>query len=291
MVISKEYPIHTVTSFSDIGYRLVDPQPKCIGYHHHDGFELMQVWSDSGTMLIDEHIYPLKRRGLYLINASMAHCTNPSPDIPYVRSKITFMPSILIPTLKSTNSLHLLDLFTSSKMCYYWSLEEDEALEFDRHFKQIATAWEADNHLSQLSVLTTLLHILIQLHQRSHNDRQTQYSSINKAVLQVMDYINDHIHEPFTMDDLCGHLHFSKYYLCHTFKSTTGVTILQYMNQQRVNRAKNLLLSTDDPMSHIAHTLGYGGHAQFTRTFKKLTGMSPSAFRKSECTNTSYQIR
>lgn len=281
MINSKQYNINLKNNFCDIGYRLVDENPKCIGYHHHQGFEILQIWSDSGTVLIDDHIYPIKKSALYLINSSTAHVTNPNPNKDYTRSKITFMPSILMPTLEVTDSLHLFELFTKNESNQFIELKESEAKYFDDCFLKIFNESNKQNSDYNLAIITILIDMLINIYRiRTSTYQSLPKGNINKVVLSVIDYINDHIHQPITIDGICKNLHFSKYYLCHIFKLYTGVTILQFINQQKISRAKNMLTQTNKSISQICMTLGFSGNTQFSRTFKKFTGVSPSYYRK-----------
>ncbi|HML45828.1 MAG TPA: helix-turn-helix transcriptional regulator, partial [Clostridia bacterium] len=71
-----------------------------------------------------------------------------------------------------------------------------------------------------------------------------------------------------------------KCYLCQMFKPITGRTFSEYVTQQRMIRARNLLLTTDDTVASIAENSGYRTAAYFSTAFKKETGMTPKAFRR-----------
>jgi AraC family transcriptional regulator of arabinose operon/AraC family transcriptional regulator len=65
------------------------------------------------------------------------------------------------------------------------------------------------------------------------------------------------------------------------FKSTYGITPLQYVNSQRIERARNLLRDTELPVSQVAYRLGFGDVVYFNRLFRKVSGMTPGRFRES----------
>lgn len=68
--------------------------------------------------------------------------------------------------------------------------------------------------------------------------------------------------------------HFSR-----VFKQLTGMNVTDYVNVKRLVRAKELLLSTDDNVETIALACGFQGMGHFYQTFKKLTGLTPRAYR------------
>ena len=74
----------------------------------------------------------------------------------------------------------------------------------------------------------------------------------------------------------------SNSYLSTTFKDTYGINIIPYLNKQRVERAKSLILSTDMNIKEIAHAVGYSSDINFIRVFKKLENCTPTTLRKKD---------
>lgn len=283
---SKRYYVNLNESFTDIKYRLTDIKPHSIGYHHHDGLEIIQIWSDSGTVLVGDNIYPIKKGSIYLIDSSTAHCTNPDINNFYIRSKITFSQSALIPLLETTDSMHLLNLFTNKNSGSMVELDTETANKFDKSFKLIYEEFDnknSDYHPLMVSVLLAMLTIINRIN--STNTTIENNSTINPIILSIIEYINQNILNEINIDDICNHLHFSKYYLCHTFKKHTGVTITQYIIERKISNAKILLTNTKKPVSVVALESGFNGLTQFSRTFSRTTGMSPLKYRKLKSSN------
>lgn len=64
------------------------------------------------------------------------------------------------------------------------------------------------------------------------------------------------------------------------FKKTTGIGFIQYLTRLRIEKAKLLLLTTDQKTNEIADSVGMENNRSFNRLFKRETGMTPSDFRK-----------
>ena len=79
------------------------------------------------------------------------------------------------------------------------------------------------------------------------------------------------------MADFCN---ISPDYLAHLFKDNTNVSPMRYLNQIRVEKAEELLSVTDLQIQEIATLVGYPDSLYFSRTFKKLIGEAPLAYRK-----------
>lgn len=97
---------------------------------------------------------------------------------------------------------------------------------------------------------------------------------------KCVEYINDHIQEKITVDDLthlCG-IHRNKLY--DIFHSHFDMTISEYIEGERLRRAMVYLRSTNYTISEIASTLGYANQSHFTQIFKKHFGCTPGQYQK-----------
>lgn len=97
---------------------------------------------------------------------------------------------------------------------------------------------------------------------------------------QVHRYIDTHFSEKLTLESLSEQFGISKSYLLREFKKTYGVTIVQYINQCRMNHAKHLLRFTELQVEEIAQNCGIPDSSYFNRIFRTTEGISAGAYRK-----------
>jgi AraC family transcriptional regulator, arabinose operon regulatory protein len=95
----------------------------------------------------------------------------------------------------------------------------------------------------------------------------------------VLAYIQNHIHEVISTEELAEKLHYSPAYFTKMFKKYTGLAPIQYINKARLDKAKMLLKTTDMMVSEIAASTGFCDIFYFSKSFKKYTGFSPSDYR------------
>ena len=81
-----------------------------------------------------------------------------------------------------------------------------------------------------------------------------------------------------TVSQRCG---MSKSHFSRSFKKEHGITFQDFLIQQRINKAVGLLKNTDLHVTQIAFSVGYCELSNFTSTFQRIIGASPSSFRKS----------
>jgi AraC-like DNA-binding protein len=82
------------------------------------------------------------------------------------------------------------------------------------------------------------------------------------------------------VEDVAQSAYISASRLSHVFKETTGMSLMDYLTQVRIDRAQQLLAETSNSISSIGYELGIQSPTYFTRLFKRMTGSSPSQYRR-----------
>ncbi|MEC4817448.1 MAG: AraC family transcriptional regulator [Scytonema sp. PMC 1069.18] len=100
-----------------------------------------------------------------------------------------------------------------------------------------------------------------------------------RQLLQVLDYINDHLSQDIKLADLADLLGMSQFHFSHLFKQALGTSPYQYLLQQRIERAKQLLKQTNRVIVDIALECGFNSHSHLSKQFRQFTGMTPKAYR------------
>lgn len=102
----------------------------------------------------------------------------------------------------------------------------------------------------------------------------------SKYVKKMKQYMLEHIYSPFQVKDLAAHLFMSPSY-CHAlFKKETGMPIMSYFNNLRLQEAKNLLAMGEQSLTDIVDVLCFYDYNYFSRTFKKRFGITPAQYKK-----------
>lgn len=97
--------------------------------------------------------------------------------------------------------------------------------------------------------------------------------------LEVLDYINEHLNQDIRLADLAKLLGISQFHFSRLFKQSVGTAPYQYLLQQRIERAKQLLKKTDRSIVEIAFLCGFNSHSHLSQQFRQFTGVTPKAYR------------
>ena len=101
-----------------------------------------------------------------------------------------------------------------------------------------------------------------------------------KFVKQASAFIQQNYSRAFSLEELSNTIGVSKSYLSRIFKMDTGISLWDYLNRFRIQKAKELLLLTDESITAIAAEVGYEDVGYFGRVFHEITGWSPRAYRQ-----------
>lgn len=106
----------------------------------------------------------------------------------------------------------------------------------------------------------------------------------NTHVRAVKSFIRDKLCEPVTLDEIAAEVHLVPQYLCSLFKKETSMTITEYLTRERIDLAKRLILMNADSLTKISADCGFSDYNYFSRTFKRLVGITASEYKKTYLT-------
>ncbi len=143
------------------------------------------------------------------------------------------------------------------------------------------------NEFAELTIFSLLIDLFVKLGTNYLNDvdlfaasrpyKQKEY--INKFN-NVMDYIDSHYMEDFTLDETAASIGFSKYHFSRLFKQYTGFSFCSYICRRRIKAAEELLERPDLSITEIAMQSGFPSISTFNRVFRQQKNCSPSEYRE-----------
>jgi AraC family transcriptional regulator len=157
----------------------------------------------------------------------------------------------------------------------------------DPVIQAIAVAWrkEFDGHGSGGRLYSEGLGLALAVHLlRTYGDGSKPIPVIMGGLgahrlQRVIDYIAAHLDQDIGLPDLAAIAGLSPHHFSDAFKVSTGMPPHHYLIDQRIRRAKELLLGTDRPVTEIALEVGFASHSHFTDQFRKRTNTTPMRYR------------
>ena len=109
---------------------------------------------------------------------------------------------------------------------------------------------------------------------------------VTSLPLRILQYLNVHYREDLALNDLSETFDISASHVIHVFKPLFGLSPIQYLIHRRIGEAQHMLRRTTQRADEIAAQIGIPNRIYFYRTFKRLTGLSPSQYRSAVCGET-----
>lgn len=261
----------------EVEYRQIGKDELSYQWHTHVGIcEIIQIWSNEGTVLMRDKVYPMRAGTVFLINGMENHCTSPEDLDTYQRSKVVvsyeFMKSVA--NIAKLDNVFYYAFETGERTCFEMSMEW--SIEADGIFKKMKAAYDSEDEYKSAKMVSLLIELIMILCRH----RTYVETAGNSRLAEIILYINNHLDEEITIDNICRHMSISKYYLCHMFKKEVNMTISQYILQRRLSVARRRLLDTEDTISEVASKTGFASFSYFSRVFREEHGCSPREFRR-----------
>ena len=237
-----------------------------IPLHWHEHIEIDYVTSGTLTARIGDNLIHAQKGDCVIINATDLHAI--------VSETKCHLASMILPP----------DFFDYKDLSFD-TLIRDELIssELSRIF-DLARGFEKTRYLEIKGLVYLLLVHLIKNY--SHNTfvemQYLPYSKKSERINGAINYIAQNYTDNITTDFLARLSNTSNAYFCHVFKEITGKSAKEYITVLRIEKAAGLLETTAMTITEIAMQCGFSDSNYFTRSFKKIKGISPSQYRKKD---------
>ncbi|MGL5694802.1 MAG: helix-turn-helix transcriptional regulator, partial [Peptostreptococcaceae bacterium] len=188
--------------------------------------------------------------------------------LPIIFSDIGILCSFDLELIK----LSCIELMTMiSRAAVDGGIETDLALNISRSFRESIDSYKnaEDLFANMNKTISTLLDMIYILGDNNQN-------SILKSARA---YIEKNYNKKITIEKIAENSYVSTYYLCHLFKENLNLTINDYITRIRVEKSIELMKKRELSVNDIMKEVGFSSQSHFTKTFKKLVGVTPGSYR------------
>jgi len=184
-----------------------------------------------------------------------------------------FFSEIREKKLSHDNILQIINHLTGSIIKYMLNehLNPGEVFSTDKTLYQ---------HLSTLETLDEIQHWIKNICVSIVEYTRIRKTGQNKYILKVQDYIHEHYKEDINFQELADRIGVSYSYLRRLYNENLNMSMTDYLNTYRIEKAKNLIKNSNLTLQKIAESVGYSNLQSFKRYFKKYEGITPSEYKK-----------
>lgn len=132
------------------------------------------------------------------------------------------------------------------------------------------------------SVMQFSEYALLEFTERVEKGKKHKYS---KPINTCQNYIYTHLYENISLSDLANLVEMNPQYLSHLFKKEVGISIIEFLQQAKVDEVKTILTYTNHSFTEISSLLNFHDQSYFIKVFKKVAGVTPNQFKKGIISN------
>lgn len=254
-------------------------------FHAHDHYEIYIYISGNLDLAIEENLYRPQMYDLFIYAPGMMHRWIPHPPIGLYERSYLYIRRKTIKSM-STAELPIYSLIDQAvkSHIYTFHIGSHEGPILLRLMDEIQHALHSNDPFEQ-AINRCRVQILLASIGRIIAHRGEETPSIPNRMHDIILYINEHLTEPITLDELASRFFVSKYYLLHAFKEHTNLSVHQYIIARRIIAAQQML-KNGQPPGVVAQQCGFNDYAGFYRAFVKQTGTAPQSFLKCKHSDT-----
>ncbi len=246
--------------------------------HHHAELEIGYVCAGEGDYVIGEQSYRAKPGDVFLIGVNEQHCipTVYTPEFALFNIRIT--SNYLWTICSDYIEPRILNLLIGGIPVTRRFSEKGMLVETIR---PLLDTPEENRFRIRRALLDLMRSIADELAPTETDASEKAGSPLHVEEIQnILQYIDQNIANPITLDDIVRQTTLSRSYLTDRFRNITGVTPYEYLILRRIERAVTILRETNTPVLEVAYECGFRSQTNFNKTFKKKIGMSPRDYRE-----------
>lgn len=250
--------------------------------HTHDFIEIVYVLAGSALQTVNDEYYEVHRGDLLFINYGSTHAFEPHEPFSYIN--ICFKPETIAESIITPENafavlqLTAFDEVRRESQDSMISFTGEEREEIEQIVKAMLREYKAKN-TSWRTMLESYMNILI-----VRMLRRVRFENADKSETDIWselsDYIDANLGSDLTLSTLAGKCFYNPSYFSRIFKERFEMSLTEYINRRRIDHAIRLFRETSLSGEEIAEQAGFSSKSSFYRVFTKITGHTPSEYRK-----------
>lgn len=275
----------TITTTNPVRARFYEYPRFTYPWHFHREYEIIYVEEGAGDCLVGDSIIPYSKGDVILFGSELPHSMQTPPDdgeTPELKVKgvnIQFEKDFMHYSISQYSQfIPIRNLLEDAARGIRFTVKRSKKL--PGLLKEVPAAKGAGQIISLLSLLQAMATDTDRTYLTTSHYTPSPSVMRNERMEKVIAYLNKHYTEPLRLDEIASYTAMNPSAFCRYFKENTGKTFKAYVLEMRIGYACKLLSGSMMNISQISATCGFESPVHFNRTFKKVTGMTPTSYKE-----------
>lgn len=262
------YQAHPLFSME---YEKHDSNYEMPAFHYHNSYELYFLEDGYHHFVVNDALYDITMHDVALFKPNSFHKSRGNHSC--ARTCLYFTDRFL--------RLHFTDRSIQSLLsCFDKEIISTSKETFPRIKKLLLLLEKESIDDPSNRIFIYLADILNILNENVRSPRVEHVPAAYANFAPILLYISQNYNRISKIEEIAEEFFMSKYYLCHVFKEATGLTLIQYLNNIKIQHACNLLVNSNLSILEIGNVCGFNSSMYFCKIFKQALSVTPSEFRK-----------
>lgn len=265
-----------------------DTRAKSYRIHKHIEFEISLILQGTGLYDTKTGIYDIRPGDIFLYSTNEYHCItdifNQSNGGHMELLNLHFQPSFVWSVGNEYLTNSYLKIFFNRNKNFRNRLDRDNPaiMRLTEQILSIKKEFEDQKYDYAICIKAKILELMITIHRNFCITEETSTyipNQLYERMETALNFIDQNYCSDLSLSDIASRAFMSRTYFCSIFKKMNGLTPWEYINIKRINKAVELLKSSDLSIAAVATQCGYNNMANFSRIFKQITGTTPKHIR------------
>ena len=255
-------------------FHLADGQRERIEYHYHTFHKIIILLAGKAGYAIEGERYDLTPGDFVLVGRGSIHRPEVEEDAFYERMILYISPAYLASL--GTEDCDLEACFRQAQTDFRYVYRDEGGSRVRPLFELLSRTAREGGYGAALLERAQFLELMVEVNRVCRGGHQVQAAAGDRKVVALLQYLNLHLTEELSIDQLAERFYISKYHMMRRFRQETGYSIHGYLTEKRLLLAQRLLAQGASP-SEAGEQTGYQDYSTFSRAYKKHFGRGPSA--------------
>jgi len=245
--------------------------------HYHDCHQIIYITKGAATIEVNGSVQTAQQGDLVIFSRFEHHCVTANSD-DYQRYVLHIAPNS---SSGSETGYQLFSILSNRPEGFSNILDvREKSVEIEHLLRRMVDEWASAQLLRDEALDLLLQELLICIYRHFPEPFSVFSEDSMETVLRIQNRFENNYQESFSLAELAEEYGVSVSYLSHQFKRVTGNSVMGYLLSCRIAAAKKYLAETTMGISQIVEECGFSDSSNFSRTFKCITGCSPTQFRQ-----------
>ena len=254
-------------------------------WHYHNNFEISFITEGSGKRIVGDSIEEFQPGDLAFIGRDLPHVwiadketqvlSKRTLEMVFLQFTLNVLPSQLLSLPEFSHVKKALDLSERGIQIISQTLNEVSEI-----MLQLPYLKSFDRMLSFFKMMDIIGKSKTNVQLASKEYLNLRFTTGNKRIATIHEYLMNNYQEEVDLKSLAALINMAEGSLCRFFKQNMGITLFEYLNQIKTEFACKLLMDLDLSITEVSFDSGFNNISHFNKQFKKITGVTPSKYRK-----------